>query len=61
MTTKFNYFFFAFFSKPKGNLAANEVPQFVLLGFSGAVNELVFESYKKVLGYQGKFNPTQNR
>jgi len=44
-----------------GNLNSNEVPQFILLGFAGAVNELVFESYKKVLGYHGKFNPTQNR
>jgi len=44
-----------------GNLNSNETPQFVLLSFAGAVNELVFENYKKVLGYHGKFNPTQNR
>ena len=44
-----------------GNLNMNETPQFVLLGFAGAINELVFDAYKKVLGYHGKYQPTQNR
>lgn len=34
-----------------GNLAPTQVPQMVLLTFSGAINELVVEHYKKILGY----------
>ncbi|XP_054166467.1 chitin deacetylase 1-like [Oppia nitens] len=44
-----------------GNLAPNETPQFVLINFSGALNELVFEHYKKVMGYSSKFSSNQNR
>ncbi|XP_074602653.1 chitin deacetylase 7-like isoform X2 [Brevipalpus obovatus] len=44
-----------------GDLQPNQTPQFVLLGFSGAINELVYDQYKKVLGYNSKFNPTQSK
>ncbi|CAG2113966.1 unnamed protein product, partial [Medioppia subpectinata] len=44
-----------------GGLNANETPQMVLVNFSGALNELVFELYKKVLGYTNKFGANQNR
>lgn len=33
----------------------------VLLSFSGAVNELVFDHYKKILGYSNKFGSGQSR
>lgn len=51
----------AFVSFHLGGFAANQVPQMILLAFSGAVNELVFDQYKKVLGYNTKFNAVQNR
>lgn len=44
-----------------GNLQPNQVPQMVLLSFSGAVNELVFDHYKKILGYSNKFGSGQTR
>lgn len=44
-----------------GQLQPNQVPQMVLLSFSGAVNELVFEHYKKILGYSNKFGSGQSR
>lgn len=44
-----------------GNLQPNQVPQMVLLSFSGAVNELVFDHYKKILGYEKKFGSGQTR
>lgn len=44
-----------------GNLQPKEVPQMVLLSFSGAVNELVFDHYKKILGYSNKFGSGQTR
>jgi peptidoglycan/xylan/chitin deacetylase (PgdA/CDA1 family) len=44
-----------------GNLEPNQTPQFVLINFSGALNELVFEHYKKALGYTSKYNANQNR
>lgn len=44
-----------------GNLEPNQVPQMVLLSFSGAVNELVFDHYKKILGYTNKFGAGQSR
>ncbi|RWS31634.1 Chitin binding Peritrophin-A domain containing protein 10-like protein [Leptotrombidium deliense] len=44
-----------------GGLNPDQVPQMVLLAFSGAVNELVFEQYKKVLGYNNKFVTTQSK
>lgn len=44
-----------------GNLQPNQVPQMVLLSFSGAVNELVFDHYKKILGYSNKFGSGQSR
>lgn len=44
-----------------GNLQPNQVPQMVLLSFSGAVNELVFDHYKKILGYSNKFGSSQSR
>ena len=44
-----------------GNLQPGQTPQFVLINFSGALNELVFDHYKKVLGYTSKFNANQNR
>lgn len=44
-----------------GGIPAPQTPQFVLLSFSGAVNELVFETYKKILGYSGKYSTAQSR
>lgn len=44
-----------------GQLQPNQVPQMVLLSFSGAVNELVFDHYKKILGYSSKFGSGQTR
>lgn len=44
-----------------GLLPPNQIPQMVLLSFSGAVNELVFDAYKKALGYGSKFNSGQSR
>lgn len=44
-----------------GNLQPSQVPQMVLLSFSGAVNELVFDHYKKILGYSNKFGAGQTR
>lgn len=44
-----------------GSLPVSQVPQFILLSFSGAVNELVFDPYKKILGYSGKYSTTQSR
>jgi hypothetical protein len=44
-----------------GNLAPNQTPQLVLINFSGALNELVFDYYRKILGYNSKFSPQQTR
>lgn len=44
-----------------GGLAPNQVPQMVLLSFSGAVNEMVFDHYKKILGYTNKLGAPQSR
>lgn len=44
-----------------GNLQPNQVPQMVLLSFSGAVNEMVFDHYKKILGYSNKYGAPQTR
>ncbi|CAG2165007.1 unnamed protein product, partial [Oppiella nova] len=44
-----------------GGLNPSETPQMVLINFSGALNELVFELYKKALGYTSKFNAHQTR
>lgn len=44
-----------------GNLQPNQVPQMILLSFSGAVNELVFDHYKKILGYSNKYGSGQSR
>ncbi|KAG9508999.1 hypothetical protein GZH46_02493 [Fragariocoptes setiger] len=44
-----------------GGLQPNHVPQMVLLSFSGAVNELVVDHYKKILGYTTKYNSGQTR
>lgn len=44
-----------------GNLAPNQVPQMIMLSFSGAVNELVFDHYKKILGYSNKLGSGQSR
>lgn len=44
-----------------GGLQPNQVPQMVVLSFSGAVNELVFDHYKKILGYSNKFGSGQSR
>ena len=44
-----------------GGLQANQVPQMILLSFSGAVNELVFDHYKKILGYSNKLGSGQSR
>lgn len=43
------------------SLPANQVPQMITLSFSGAVNELVFDHYKKILGYSNKFGSGQSR
>jgi hypothetical protein len=42
-------------------LAPNQTPQMVLINFSGALNELVFDYYRKILGYNSKFSPQQTR
>lgn len=44
-----------------GNLQPNQVPQMILLSFSGAVNEMVFDHYKKILGYSNKYGAGQSR
>lgn len=44
-----------------GQLQPNQVPQMVMLSFSGAVNELVFDHYKKILGYSNKLGSGQSR
>lgn len=46
---------------PAGNIAPGNTPQMVLISFSGALNDLVFDYYRKVLGYSGKYSNTQNR
>lgn len=44
-----------------GNLEPRQVPQMILLTFSGAINELVLDHYKRILGYASgnvnKFSP----
>lgn len=44
-----------------GGLAPSQIPQMVMLSFSGAVNEMVFDHYKKILGYSNKFGSGQSR
>lgn len=45
-----------------GGLQANQIPQMILIGFSGAVNELVMDQYKKVLGYStNKYATSQTK
>lgn len=44
-----------------GNLQPSQVPQMIMLSFSGAVNELVFDHYKKILGYSNKYGSGQSR
>lgn len=54
------------FCSPDGTLIPaglepSQVPQMILLSFSGAVNELVFDHYKKILGYSNKLGSGQTR
>ena len=44
-----------------GNLEPSRTPQMVLINFSGALNDLVFDHYRRVLGYSGKYSQTQSR
>lgn len=43
------------------NMEPSTVPQMVLISFSGALNDLVFDHYRKVLGYGNKFSTSQTR
>lgn len=43
------------------NIAPNQTPQMVLISFSGALNDLVYDHYRRVLGYSNRFNSQQTR
>lgn len=44
-----------------GNIPPAQTPQIVLISFSGALNDLVFDHYRKILGYNSKFKSDQSR
>lgn len=44
-----------------GNIQPTQTPQMVLISFSGALNDLVFDHYRKILGYTGKYSNVQTR
>ncbi|OTF80420.1 Chitin binding Peritrophin-A domain containing protein, partial [Euroglyphus maynei] len=43
------------------NIPPSQTPQMVLISFSGALNDLVYDHYRRVLGYGNRFNSQQTR
>ena len=43
------------------NIPPSQTPQMVLISFSGALNDLVYDHYRRVLGYGNRFNSQQSR
>lgn len=43
------------------NIPPSQTPQMVLISFSGALNDLVYDHYRRILGYGNRFNSQQSR